>query len=247
MPAAGLAMVTGSGIASAKTPPPLLTGTCPTSGLVTFAAPGLSPSGAITNKPSEKSVATDTPTSGFCGTGAIKAKIVSATSPCWATLPVYSKTAPTGGILADGASSACDVNGDTAQGDDSISATDVKTAIKDQNYYDTTGSFASSGTSSIVAALNAKPVKLLNNGNKGLLTVTGAAEVIGGDCGSAVGFDITGTSGFVGANNVSVLICLTTDTHPDGSIGASVLGDFASGATVSTATIGGNSGITYSA
>ncbi len=257
MPAAGLAMVTGTGIASAKTTYAPASGTCAIAGSVTFAAPGLSPNGAITNKGSEKSVASTAPTgsstplggngAGLCGTGAINAKIISTTTECWSTLPVYSKTSPTGGVLASGAPSTCDVNGDTAASDSSLSATDIKTAIKDQFYYDTTGSFATSGPSGIIASLNAKPAKLLNNGNKGTFTATGAVEELGAGsaakCGAGVvGFDVTGTSTFAApASNIEILICLPTDSN-----GHSTLADFASGTLVAGANIAGISAITYS-
>ena len=124
-------------------------------------------------------------------------------------------------------------------------AADVKTAIKDQFYYDTSASFATSGTSSIVAALNAKPIKVSDNGNNSTVTVTSASSVLpGGACAADVGFQINGTVTLTGITHVTVLVCLTTDTGPNttGSFLTDILG---STATIATATVGGSSNITF--
>ncbi len=245
MPAALLAGVTGSSVASAKALPPE-TGTCSISGAVTFAAPGITTAGAITNKTSEKSSSEITP-SGFCGVKPIKTKIPSATTECWATLPVYSKTMPVGGTLAAGAASSCDVGGTSAAGDATISATTVKTAIKDQYYYDSAGSFISGGVSSIVSALSAG-VKVTNDGTSGLITVTSASSVLpGGVCGASdAGFQINGTTNFVGAGNAVIDVCLSDDagTGTTHNFVADLLGG---SATITSAIIGGDASITYSA
>jgi hypothetical protein len=246
MPVTAITAVTTSGVAGAVKPAPVA-GSVALSGLVTFAAPGLSAGGAITNKTVESALSLITPAGGIAGTKSIKSKIPTATSPCWSTLPVYSKTAPTGGTLASGAPAAtCDVGGGAASTDSPVVPADVKTAIKDQNYYDTSGSFASTGTASIVAALNAKPIKVSDNGNNSVVTVLDANNVAGGACGTTVGFQIDGTITLTGITHVSVLVCLTTDT------GTNVTGDFTtdilgSSATIATGTVGGNSAITFSA
>jgi hypothetical protein len=249
MPVTAIAAVTTSGVAGAAKPAPVA-GVVPITGTVTFAAPGLSAGGAITNKTVESAVSLITPTAGGIAgltPKSIKSKIPSATTPCWSTLPVYSKTAPVGGVLASGAPQTCDFGGGAASSDSPVVAADVKTAIKDQNYYDTSASFATSGTSSIVAALNAKPIKLSDNGNNSALTVTGANSVLpGGACGGNVGFQIDGTLTLVGIGHASVLVCLTTDT------GSNVTGDFftdilGTTATIATATVAGSSAVTFSA
>jgi hypothetical protein len=247
MPISAIAAVTTAGVAGAAAKPAPQTGAFPITGAVTFAAPGLSAAGSITSKTVEDSSSSITP-SGFGGTKAIKSKIPSNTTPCWSTLPVYNKTSPVGGTLASGAASACDVGGASAAGDPTIVATDVKTAIKDQYSYDSAASFAGSGTTAIVAALNAKPIKLSNNGNSSVLTVTDANSVLpGGDCGAGVvGFEINGTTTFTGASNVTIRICLTDDTGPSttDNFFTDLLGTTA---TIATATIGGLSQVEYSA
>lgn len=116
MPAGALAGITavgGSSIAGAAAKV-YATQACALTGSVTFASPGESVPGAITNKTVEKSSVDATPSTGILsGTGTgdcgakgvykeIKEKINVPTSVCWATAPVYvSKTDFSGGILAN--------------------------------------------------------------------------------------------------------------------------------------------------
>ncbi len=247
MPATVLAGVTGAGIASAKAGP-AETGSVPLTGTVAFAAPGISAPGTITNKTAETTTATITP-SGFGGTKAIKTKIVSATSACWATLPVYSKTSPVGGTLAAGAASSCDVGGASAAGDPTIVAADVKTAIKDKYYYDSALSFVSGSTISDLTTALAGGLKVENNGNKGVFTLSpGGATAVdpGGVCGADAGFQLVGTDGFVGATNATIYVCLSGDTGP-GTTGSFVTDLVGGSATIATALVGGDSAIVYSA
>jgi hypothetical protein len=216
---------------------------------VVFATPGITFNGTITNKTSEKSSSTITPSGTLCGIKAIKDKIPSATTPCWTTLPVYGKTAPplAGGTLASGAAGSCDVGGSSASGDSNIVAADVKTAIKDKFYYNSSAGFVSGGTTSIVASLS-KGVKVTNNGNNGLITVTGATAITGSgssaQCGSGIaGFEIDGTTNFAGAGHAVIDICLSSDTGP--SVTGHFEADLLSGTEIDTGIVGGASNITY--
>jgi hypothetical protein len=251
MPAAALAGIAGGGVASAVAKPPPSVGSCAITGAVTFAAPGITFAGTITNKTSEKSASVITPSS-FCGTKVIKEKIPSATTACWSTLPTYSKTAPLGGILATSpaAAASCDVGGASASSDSNVVAADVKIAVKDQFYFDDAPGFVSGGVTSIQAALS-KGVKVTNNGNNGLITVTGASAVTGTggstQCGSGIpGFEIDGTTAYVGAGHAVVDICLSGDTGSGttNNFTADLLGGTA---TIVSGTIGGESRITYTA
>ena len=247
MPATVLAGISGAGTASATKPAPQL-GSCVITGSVTFATPGISAGGAITSKTTESSQSKTTPSAGgFCGTSSIVSKIPTATTACWATLPVYSKTTPVGGTLASGAPSTCDVGGTSSSSDATISATTVKVALKDKYYYDTSGVFLSGGTGSIAAALTAKPIKLTNNTNVSKLAVTTVTRVLpGGVCAGDAGFQINGTDTFAGAGHVVIKICLSDDSGPSTTHNfvTDLLGPTA---TIATATIGGASDITYSA
>lgn len=249
MPAAALAGIAGGGVASAKVLGPPATGSCAISGAVTFAKPGITYGGTITNKTSEKSSSAITPAStSICGTKTIKDKIPSNTTQCWSTLPTYSKTAPVGGVLVSGAAPSCDVGGASAASDSNIVAADVKTALKDQFYYDNAAGFVSGGTTSIVAAL-AGGVPVTNNGNAGTITVTGSSAITGSgsslQCGAGVvGFEIDGTTTFAGAGHAVIDICLSSDT------GTGTTGNFENdllggSATIVTGVIGGASNITY--
>jgi len=245
MPASVLAGVTSTGVASAAKPAPT-PGTCATSGTVVFATPGLSSTGAITSKTTESTATTQAAASGsICGTAPIKVKIASATSACWSTLPVYNKTAPVGGVLASGAASSCDVGGASASSDPTVIAADVKLALKSPRYYDTLGGLATS-LPTIVSAINAKPLKISNNGNKGVLTATSAAFATLAQCPVGVGFAISGTTTFAGAGHVLIVTCLVGDsgTGTTGSFSADLSSPTA---VIASATIAGASAMTYSA
>jgi hypothetical protein len=220
MPAAtmaGVTAVTGAGIAAAAKPAPVPV-TCSLSGTVTFNKPGLSPTGSITKKTTATTKTAVTPGgASACGTKAIKSKIPSATTACWSTLPTYTdKLTYTGGVLASGAAAACDVGGSSAVGDANLNAKTIKTAIKDQYYYDTVGSLLS-GPADILTAL-AAGVKTQDNGNNIVLVPSAASSILpGGACGaSEVGFAISGsvTGGLGVLTAFSMNICLGGDTGP---------------------------------
>jgi len=248
VPTSVLAATTGPGVAAATKLAPT-PGACAITGAVTFAVPGISGPGSITTKTVVSSTSVITPATGsLCGIKVIKSKIPTTTSPCWSVLPVYSKTAPVGGTLAPGAASACDVGGATAATDAVLNGTDIKKAIKSKYFYNSAGAFIAAGTTSIVAALTAKPIKLYNNGNASPLTLSGAtSQLPGGACGAYAGFQITGTTTFVGAGHVVIDICLASDsgTATTGVFVTDLLGGTA---TIATGVIGGAaSSITYSA
>jgi hypothetical protein len=187
--------------------------TCSLSGTVAFAKPGLSPTGSITNKTVETTkTAVTAGGASACSTKAIKSKIPAATNECWATAPVYSKTAPVGGVLNSGAASACDVGGSSAAGDANLNAKDIKTAIKDHLYFDNVASLLS-GPAQILSALSGG-VKTYDNGTKITLMPTAASSILpGGACGAAeVGFAISGT--VTGMSSFTMNICLGGDTGP---------------------------------
>ena len=114
------------------------------------------------------------------------------------------------------------------------------------NYYDTNGSFASSGLSDLQAALQAKPLKTTVGGIPVLLTYGTAAQVLpGGVCGSAdVGFHLTGNVSYKTASNVvgtyTDNTCISSDTGPN-TTGNFVTDLGSSTATIATAIIGGAS------
>lgn len=247
VPATLLAGTTGPGVAAATKLAPT-PGTCAITGSVTFAAPGISGPGSVTTKTVVSSTSTITPATGsLCGVKVIKSKIPTTTSACWSVLPVYSKTAPVGGTLAPGAASACDIGGATAATDPVLNGTDIKKAIKSKYFYNSSGAFIAAGTTSIVAALTAKPIKLSNNGNTSPLTLSGAtSQLPGGACGPYAGFQITGTTSFANASHVVIDICLASDSGPatTGSFVTDLLGGTA---TIAVGVIGATSNITYSA
>ena len=227
MPAAAMAGVSaigGAGIASAKALPPVPT-TCTLSGTVTFAKPGLSYNGSLTNKTVETSKTAITP-SGLCGTKAIKEKINSGTSVC-ATDP---SPAPACGLAS------------------------AKTLAKDPYFYDTASSLATAGVSNIVTSL-AAGIPAVNNGTKVTLQVTApntSAVLPGGACGATVGFALSGgvTNGGAGVSHYSLTICLTGDTGT-GTTGA-FFTDYAAaaggntGITLASASLGSGSQLVFS-
>jgi hypothetical protein len=260
---AGVTAVGSSGMAGAAVKVYTST-TCGLGGSVTFAAPGLSNGGTATKKTTSKSTALITPTSGACGatplTGiggyaTIKAKITSATNPCWATLPTYtSKTVYTGGTLLSGVPTGCDALGNAAATDPGLSATGAKAGAKNVNYYDNASSFVTAGVSSIVTSLGPKGVKAYDGGNKVTLNVgttggnTAGSILPGGACGSDAGFSLTGSTS-VPLLTYSLAVCLTTDTG--GSTGTFIVDELneISGAdltgVISAATVGGSSNLTF--
>jgi len=227
MPAAafaGATAVAGSGIASAKALPPV-TGTCTLSGTVTFAKPGLSYNGTLTNKTTSLSKTAITP-SGICGTKAIKNKITSTAGVC-ATDP---SPAPACALAS------------------------AKTLAKDPNFYDTASSLATGGVSNIVTSL-AAGIPAVDNGTKVTLQVTapGTSSILpGGACGSDIGFHLSGgvTNGGAAVSSYVLNICLTGDsgTGTTGGFFADYLAAAGgnTGVTIATATLGAASSLTFS-
>ena len=228
MPAAAMAGVSaigGAGIASAKALPPI-PGSCALTGTVTFAKPGLSYNGSITNKTTSMSKTAITPGGSVCGVKAIKSKIISATSVC--------ATDPTPAPIC--------------------ALTPAKTLAKKPNFYDTASSLATAGVSSIVTSL-AAGIPAVNNGTKVTLQVTApntSSILPGGVCGSTVGFALTGgvTNGGANVTSYALNICLTGDSGT-GTTGA-FFTDFAAaaggntGITIAGATLGAGSTLTFS-
>ena len=195
MPAAafaGASAVTGASIASAKALTPVAV-TCSLSDSVTFAKPGLSYNGTLTNKTTESSKSATSPGTGnpaACPTKAIKNKIATATSSC-ATDPT---PAPECALAS------------------------AKTLAKDPYYYDTASSLATSGVTSIVSSLS-PGVATTDNGTKVVLEVTtaGTSSILpGGACGATVGFHLSGAVDLAAGGstglNYTLNICLTADT-----------------------------------
>ena len=211
MPAATLAGITAvgsSGVASAKAYPPTAL-SCGFSGTVTFAKPGLSVNGSITNKTVEDTATNIAGSGTGCDTKAIKVKIPSTTDKCWSTLPIYAKNVAdglTGGVLqvqvggtgtppspitTPAAAGSCDVGGASAATDPTLSATDIKKSLKAQLFYDTANSLVVSGPSAIT---NGFPdgIPFTDNGTKISLEIASSATVIAAACGSDVGFSMSG-------------------------------------------------------
>jgi hypothetical protein len=222
------------GVAGAATPAPT-TINCTVSGSVTFAPPGLSAAGTITNKSSEDTLSSTTAAGTNCPTTTNALKIVSTTTPC----------PQTGGVPNSGDPASCD-------------ATTTKKGVttyniaKDPNYYDTTGSYASSGLTDLEAALAAKPIKATVDSIATDLVFVSAAEVYPtsdggtGQCGSTdVGFDVQGNVQVKDANvgTYTELACLSNDagTNTTGSFLNDLL---ASNTVITSATVGGDSSLT---
>ena len=219
MPAAALAGVTAVGssaIASAKTPVASIE--CPLTGTVTFAKPGLSKGGAITNKTVEDSSTTVTP-SGSCGTKSIKEKIATATTEC--AFPTTTPTVCTGVTALSKDKYYYDT-------DSSFTSAGVSSIV------------ASLSTKGIKAVDNGNTVTLKVGDTGGQ---TASSVLPGGVCGSDAGFQLTG-----GTSNASLTyvlnVCLTTDTGT-GTTG-SFLADIASSTgTIATAAIGGSATLDF--
>jgi len=215
---AGITAVGGAGIASAKALPPQAV-TCTLSGTIAFPKGGLSKNGVITNKTTGTTKTAITPGGGLCGSKAIKSKITSATTACWSTLPVLTgKVVTSPGVLttdpnpphAVTAAAACLVG---ATDPSTMTATQVKTAIKDQFYLGTLAGLLS-GPSQILASL-AGGVPAVDNGTKITLMPTAASSVVpGGSCGaSEAGFAISGpVTGGGAVTAFAMNICLGADT-----------------------------------
>jgi hypothetical protein len=227
-------VVASPGVAGATTPPPT-TINCTVSGSVTFAAPGLSAGGTITNKSSEDTLSSTTAAGTDCPTTTNSLKIVSTTTPC----------PQTDGVPNSGDPSAC-------------LATTTKKGVttyniaKDPNYYDTTGSYATSGLTDLEAALAAKPIKATVDSIGVDLVFGSASEVYPtsdggtGQCGSTdVGFDVTGNVQVKGANagTYEELACLSNDAGP-GTTGNFLNDLLSSTAVIQSATVGGDSSLT---
>ena len=230
MPSAAMAGVTavgGPGIASAKALPPVAI-TCGLGGTVTFANPGLSYNGSLTNKTVEDTKTDVTLVGGdaACPTKAIKNKIVYTPAAC-ATDP---SPAPECALAS------------------------VKTLAKDPNFYDTSTEPATTTLSKIVAGL-AAGIRAVNNGTRVTLQVTppNSSDIFpGGVCGTEFGFAFSGgvTNGGASVSHYALNICLTGDS------GASTSGDFftdlvasAGGNTaivIAGSTLGAGSTLTYS-
>ena len=147
----------------------------------------------------------------------MKVTIPSATTPC----------PQTGGVPNSGDPSAC-LASKTKNG-----VTTYAIALK-PNYYDTTGSFATSGLSDLQAALQAKPLKTTVNSIAVPLAYGTAAQVLpGGVCGSDVGFHLTGNVlyGTTPVGTYTDDVCLSGDT------GTGTSGNFLTDLGSSTATI----------
>jgi hypothetical protein len=230
MPAAAMAGVTAvgsAGMASAKALPPVAV-SCTLGGTVTFAKPGLSFNGSITNKTVETSktdigAVVGSPVA--CSTKAIKNKIISATTQCWSVLPTFtSKTVFTGGTTVSGAAPECTTNPKGVAAGSGATASGAKYAIGKQLYYDTASSLASAGTADIVSSLP-NGIATSDNGTKVTLQVTtgGTGSILpGGACGTDIGFALAGnvfllnttTPVVIGTSNATYTlnICLTGDT-----------------------------------
>jgi len=179
---------------------------------VTFAAPGLSFVGSPSKKSSSYSTGVDTATGTGCGPGtsgtaSVNNKITTAGTDCNVP-PVPPATNP---------------------------AVCASATTKLHYAYDTSAGLASHGVASIVASLS-KGIKLDDNGNKvtGAVTADGTSRVVGGACGSGIGFSIAGATNVTGLS-YSLLLCLVGDT------GTGTTGTFL---TDYLASAGGNTGIT---
>jgi hypothetical protein len=227
-------VVASPGVAGAATPAPT-TINCSLGGTVTFATPGLSAGGVITNKTVEDTASSTTAAGTNCPTTTNALKIPSATTLC----------PETGGVPTSTDPAAC-LASTTKNGV-------VTYAIaKDPYYYDTDGSYASTGLTDLDAALSAKPIKATVDGIATDMVFVSASEVyptaLGGSglCGTSdVGFDVTGN---VQVKDLTVgtyteLVCLSSDTGV-GTSGSFLTDLGSSTALIQTAVVGGDSSLT---
>ena len=148
------------------------TSSCSVSGGITFAAPGLTSGGTITNKTSEKTAASTTASAaGGCSGVAAALSIVSTTTACpqipnphiTVAVPAATIPDPTGPASCQASTTS---KGVTTYND-----------VKDPNYYDTDGSYAGSGLTDLQTALSAKPIKTTVN-NLAVEMVFGSASEV---------------------------------------------------------------------
>lgn len=210
----------------------LPTADCSLGGTVTFAKPGLSNGGSLTSATTEKSAAAVTPTGTNCAGVAIKASIPSSTTAC----------PQTGGTPNPGDPGACFTQ-----------SKGVYEIGSKPNYYDTAGSYATSGTSDLAAALEAKPLKTTDNGLKVTLLYGTASQVApGGSCGaSAAGFALAGNAevGTAIVGTYTANVCITGDSGTDttGNFVTDLLvaaGGSDPALTIATGTVGSPSNLT---
>jgi len=226
MPATAMAAVTtvgASGVAGAAAK--VYTSTsCAVTGTVTFAAPGLSHDGSLGKKATVSSTSAVTP-----GT------IVSGTGGC-GTTTVKSKitTAATDCLTAPAP----------------LPAVCASATTKLHYAYSNASNLASAGVSSIVASLS-KGLKIADNGNKvvGTVTLAGTTSVVGGACGAGnIGFQIAGSTNVTGLS-YTLLLCLVGDTGPgtSGAFGTDYLAAAGGNTsiTIATAVVSGNSALTF--
>jgi len=190
MPVAAVTAVTavaGPGIAGAKALPPIAE-TCSQTGTVTFAKPGLSSGGTVTNKTTETTdagiTAANVGNGVACSTKEIKLKIAAATYPCTSSVG-------------------------------SCNARSAKDIIKDPYYYDTALSYVLDGTSNLSTALAAR-IKTKDNGTAVTLEYGSASAITANNqCGTSIGFEVSGNvnsaTGPTGLTYVDT-ICLVGDT-----------------------------------
>ena len=187
-----------------------------------------------------------TPTGTGCSGTPIKTNILSDTTPC----------PQTGGVPNSGDPGACLQSKTNGKG---VTTYEI---AKKPNYYDTVGSFASAGTSSLDAALAASGgLTTKDNGNKVLLAYNGpssVSEVVGGACGTSgggnpiVGFHFTGpvtlNGGSTGLRYDDLrLLSSDTGTGTSGDFFADLSAASGGGSQVIASTIvGGNSNLTIS-
>ena len=220
-----VAAVTSSGVAGAVAPTSTIT--CAETGSVTFTTPGLSFGGALSSSTSVKTTASIAPTGTGCPTAPIGVSIASATTLCPTISP---------GVPDPSGPSACQA-----------SKKGVYAIVAKPYYYDTTGSYETSGVANLQAALEAKPLKTTID-NIGVVLDYGTATQItpGGVCGATdVGFYLTGN---VQVKSLTVAtytdtVCISSDS------GAGTTGDFFNDlgsplTTITSATIGDASNLT---
>ena len=203
---------------------------CPVTGTVTFAPPGLSQGGALTANSTSKSSATTTATGTGCSGLPSTTGITSATTPC----------PQTGGVPNAGDPAACLAS--KTKGD----VTTYSIALK-PNYYDTTSGFGSA-LADLQAALVAKPPKGTVDNLPLTFNFGSASQVIGAPCtGSDVGFSITGPAELKGltVGTYAELVCLSSD-HGTGTTGSFLADLGSSTAIITSATIGDDSSLTVS-
>lgn len=165
MPLGAIAVGVGGGVASAKAPTPLTPITCTASGTVTFAAPGISHLGSVSQ--SKTSAVTTTATTFSACTGGVPINPTSGSSPANVITSKNTK---------------CPKNPPYSP----------PTCIKPAYLYGTASSFAQTGPAALQKALKKLNITLGSLSFKG--KTTGAAAINpGGVCGPDTGFALTGT------------------------------------------------------